>query len=80
MGTKVLLVLPALQMLISEQNILAMPRMAENHPHPSADQPKKLPKFHLLSAAGKGHNTAQQMHHHPGPCLSPTLLMGWGSS
>lgn len=62
MGTKVLLVLPALQMPISEQSILAMPRVGENHPHPSTDQPKKLPKFQLLPAAGRGHNTAQQMY------------------
>ena len=80
MGTKALLVLPALQMLISEQSILAMPRMRENHPHPSTDQLKNLPRFHLLSAAGRGHNAVQQMSHHTGPCLSPTLHMGCGSS
>lgn len=80
MGTKVLPVLPALQMLISEQSILAMPRMGENCPHPSADQLKSLPKFHLLSAAARGHNAVRQMYHHTGPGLSLTLHMGCGSS
>jgi len=81
MGTKVLLVLPALQMLISEQNILVMPRMGENHPHPSTDPSKNLSKFHLLSAAVRGHNTVQQTYHHAGPRLSPTSQhQGCGSS
>lgn len=35
MGTQVLLVLPALQMLIAEQSIPVVPRMRENYPYPS---------------------------------------------
>lgn len=80
MGTKVLLVLPALQMLLSEQSILVMPRVGENNPHLSTDPLKNLPRFHLLSAAGGGRATAQQRYHRTGPCLSPALRTGCASS
>lgn len=54
MGTKVLLVLPALQMLVAEQSILAMPRMGENRPYPSTDQLKKSSQISPATRSRQG--------------------------
>lgn len=71
MGTQVLLVLPALQMLTAEQSIPAMPRMAENYPYPSHGSVEKSAP--IPPAAGRGHNPVQQVYHHTGSRLIPVL-------
>lgn len=71
MGTQVLLVLPALQMLIAEQSILAMPRMRENYPYPSQRSAKKSAQ--IPPTAGRGQNPVQQTYHCTGSHLIPML-------